>query len=208
MEILSVRSEKKLVSPGAYALTAEVKIWDEEANDYRYLNYSIFDCMQQFDVTAQSGLDYLNDNNANLEEEIETIEMYESLAEAMGSKYIDGFILAHQIVNEMIDITFGHRKSIYNYIVSPIEFEEADDKEESILEDTLIAKFMYQPSPKAKKVQRKAVVRTADGFVVQCCMYDENDQLVESFEDVDAAAKSKWYLLYQNMAEKMGAQAV
>ena len=189
-----------------YALNAEVKIWDEETNDYRYLNYSLFDGMQQFDVTAQSVLDYLNDDNANIEEDIETLEFYESLAEAIVSKYIDGFILTYQIVNEMIDITFGHRKSIYNYIVSPIEFEMGDNEEENILEETLIAKFMYQPSTNAKPVQRKAIVRTTDSFVSLCCMYDENDQVVESFEDIDAAARSKWYLLYQNMIEKMDAQ--
>lgn len=201
MEILSVRSEKNFVAPGAYALEAEVKIWDEEAKDYRYLNYCVYEG-EHFNVTAQSILDYTVDDESD-DEDIKMIESYESLAEAMVSKYIDGFILAHQIINEMIDITFGHRKSIYNYIVSPIEFETGDDKDENILEDTLIAKFMYQPSANTKPVQRKAIVRTADGFVALCCMYDENDQLVESFEDVDAAARSKWYLLYQNMAERM-----
>ena len=205
MEILSVRSEKHLVSPGTYALNAEVKIWDEEANDYRYLNYCVYEG-EHFNVSAKSIMDYIVDEDADNEEDIEMIESYESLADAMVSKYIDGFILAHQIVNEMIDITFGHRKSIYNYIVSPIEFEEGDDKEENILEDTLIAKFMYQPSTNAKPVRRKAIVRTADSFVSLCCMYDENDQVVELFEDVDAAARSKWYLLYQNMIEKMDAQ--
>ena len=205
MEILSVRSEKHLVSPGTYALNAEVKIWDEEANDYRYLNYCVYEG-EHFNVSAKSIMDYIVDEDADNEEDIEMIESYESLADAMVSKYIDGFILAHQIVNEMIDITFGHRKSIYNYIVSPIEFEEGDDKEENILEDTLIAKFMYQPNTNAKPVRRKAIVRTADSFVSLCCMYDENDQVVEFFEDVDAAARSKWYLLYQNMIEKMDGQ--
>ena len=207
MEILSIRSEKNFVAPGVYALEAEIKIWDEEANDYRYLNYCVYEG-EHFNVSAKSVMDYMFDEDADNEEDIEMIESYESLADAMISKYIDGFVLAHQIINEMIDITFGHRKSIYNYIVSPIEFEMGDDEEESILEETLIAKFMYQPSTKAKPVQRKAIVRTADSFVSLCCMYDENDQVVESFEDVDAAARSKWYLLYQNMIEKMNGQIV
>ena len=207
MEILSVRSEKNFAGPGVYALEAEVKIWDEEANDYRYLNYCVYEG-EHFNVAAQSILDYMVDDDADEDEDIEMIESYESLADAMVSKYIDGFILAHQVVNEMIDITFGHRKSIYNYIVSPIEFEMGDDEEEDILEETLIAKFLYQPNANAKPVQRKAVVRTTDSFVSLCCMYDENDQIVESFEDADAAARSKWYLLYQSMIERMDGQVL
>ena len=204
MEILSIRSEKQLVSPGTYALETELKIWDEEVNDYRYLNYCVYEG-EHFNVTARSIMDYIVDGESD-EEDIEMIESYESLAEAMISRYIDCFILAHQIVNDMIDITYGHRKSIYNYIVSPIEFKMGNDATENILEETLIAKFMYQPSSKAKPVQRKAIVCTADGFVARCCMYDENDQVVESFEDVDAAARSKWYLLYHNMIERMNGQ--
>ena len=38
-----------------------------------------------------------------------------------------------------------------------------------------------------------------------CCMYDENNQLLESFEDVEAAERSKWMLLYENMIEFMDA---
>lgn len=204
MEILSVRSEKNFVAPGEYALEAEIKIWDEEVNDYRYLNYCVYEG-EHFSVSAKSIMDYVVDDESGAEENIEMIESYESLADAMVSKYIDGFILAHQIVNEMIDITFGHRKSIYNYIVSPIEFETSDE-DENALEETLIAKFMYQPNANAKPIQRKAVVRTADNFVALCCMYDENDQIVETFEDADTAARSKWYLLYQNMIERMGGQ--
>ena len=67
---------------------------------------------------------------------------------------------------------------------------------------------MYQPNVNTKPVQRKAVVRTSDSFVSLCCMYDEDDQVVETFEDADAAAKSKWYLLYQNMIERMNAQTL
>ncbi len=202
MEILSVRSEKNFIAPGVYALESEIKIWDEEVNDYRYLDYCIYEG-EHFSVAAQSIMDYML-NDASSEEDIVMLENYDSLADAMGSKYIDGFILAHQIVNEMIDITFGHRKSIYNYIVSPIEFENSE--EENILEESLIAKFMYQPNANAKPVQRKAIVRTSDSFVSLCRMYDENDQVVESFEDADAAARSKWYLLYQNMIERMNAR--
>ena len=205
MEILSVRSEKNFIAPGEYALEAEVKIWDEEANVYRYLNYCVYEG-EHFSASAQSIMDYIAADESSAEENIEMLESYESLAEAMVSKYIDGFILAHQVVNEMIDITFGHRKSIYNYIVSPIEFETGDDAEENMLEETLIAKFMYQPSSNVKPVQRKAVVRTADSFVSLCCMCDENGQVVESFEDAEAAARSKWYLLYQNMIERMDGQ--
>ena len=204
MEILSVRSEKNIIAPGVYALEAEIKIWDDAANDYRYLDYCIYEG-EHFSVAAQSIMDYML-NDASSEDDIVMLENYDSLADAMVSKYIDGFILAHQIVNEMIDITFGHRKSIYNYIVSPIEFENG--KEENVLEESLIATFMYQPNVNTKAVQRKAVVRTSDSFVSVCCMYDEDDQVVETFEDADAAAKSKWYLLYQNMIERMNAQTL
>lgn len=36
-------------------------------------------------------------------------------------------------------------------------------------------------------------------------MYDENGHLLESFEDAEAAERSKWMLLYESMIEKMGA---
>ena len=205
MEILSIRSEKNFAGPGVDAFEAEIKIWDEEANGYRFLHYCIFEG-EHFAVSSQSIIDYEIDDDSD--EDIEMIESYDSLADAMVSKYIDGFILAHQIVNEMVDITFGHRKSIYNYIVSPIEMEMGEDESEDILEETLIAKFLYQPNTNAKPVERKAVVRTVDSFVSLCCMYDENGQIVESFEDADAAARSKWYLLYQSMIERMGAQVL
>lgn len=205
MEILSIRSEKNFAGPGVDAMEAEVKIWDEEANDYRYLNYCIYEG-EHFCVAAQSIMDYMVDDEPAEDEEIVMIENYESLADAMVSKYIDGFVLAHHIVNEMVDITFGHRKSIYNYIVSPIEFEVGDDEDEDILEESIVAKFLYQSNSMTKPVQRKAMVRTCDSFVSLCCMYDEDGKIVESFEDVDAASRSKWYLLYQNMIEKIGGQ--
>ena len=207
MEILSIRSEKNFVAPGVYALESEIKIWDEEANDYRYLHYCVFEG-EFFCVAAQSIIDFMAEDNSEDDDDIEFIEKYETLADAMVSKYIDGFILAHQIVNEMIDITFGHRKSIYNYIVSPIEFENGSADDDDILEESISAKFLYQPNSNSKPVQRKAVVHTVDSFVSLCCMYDENNQVVESFEDVESAARSKWYLLYQNMIEKINGQAI
>lgn len=203
MEILSIRSEKTLAAPGMYALEAEIKIWDEEARDYRFLHYCVYEG-DHFSVASQSIIDFEIDDDQD--DDLDMLENYESLADAMTSKYIDGFILLHQIINEMIDITFGHRKSLYNYIVSPIEFKMGN--EDDLFEESIIATFQYQTKAMSTPVQRKAVVRTSDSFVSLCSMYDENGNVVESFEDADAAERSKWYLLYQHMIEKINGQRI
>lgn len=200
MEVISIRIEKIFAGPGMDAFEAEIKTWDEVNNNYIYLHYSIFEG-NHFTVAHKSMMDYMVNGTADEEFDIEYIEYYESLAEAMVSDYIDGFILMHNTLNEMIDLTYGRRESIYNYIVSPIEFEEV--VEENILDETLSATFMYQTKTMKTAVQRKATVTTCDGIVVRCCMYDENNQLLEDFEDAEAAERSKWMLLYENMIEKM-----
>lgn len=198
MEVISIRTEKNFVAPGVYAYEAEIKSWDEKSGNYLYLHYTVFEG-NHLSVAHESVLDYEFDDDS--EDDIEFIEYYESLADAMVSDYIDGFILMHNLLNEMIDLNYGRRKSIYNYIVSPINFEEVE--EEDIDDTTLSATFMYQTKSMKSPVQRRATVTTCHGIVVQCRMYDENDQLLESFEDVEAAERSKWMLLYESLIEQM-----
>ena len=202
MEVISIRTEKIFVAPGVEAFEAEIKTWDKANNNYLYLHYTIFEG-NHFTVSHKSIMDYVLNSSADDEFDIEYIESYESLAEAMVSEYIDGFILMHNTLNEMIDLTYGRRESIYNYIVSPIEFEEV--VEENILDETLSATFMYQTKTMKTAVQRKATVTACNGLVVRCCMYDENGLLLEAFEDADAAERSKWMLLYTNMIEQLDA---
>lgn len=202
MEIISIRAEKLFAGPGMDAHEGEIKTWDETTRNYLYIHCTFFDGAY-FTVARESMMDYLLNGDATTPFEIEFIEEYENLCDAMNSKYIDGFILLNNLLNEMIDFTYGHRESVYNYIVSPIEFE---DVEGDALEQTLAATFQYQTKSMKNSVQRKAVVRVTDGIVTLCSMYDEAGNAIESFENVESAERSKWMLLYQKMVEKISDQ--
>lgn len=199
MEIISIRTEKIWAGPGVDAHEGEIKTWDDANNRYLYIHCSFY-AGTHFTVSHQSVMDYLLNDNADQDIEFEFIEEYDDLFDAMTSEYIDGFILLNNLLNEMADFTYGRRESIYNYIVSPIEFEEVGDN----VKGGLIASFQYKTKSMKNAVQRKAFVYMSDGFVTRCGMYDENHKVVESFEDVEAAERSKWMLLYQNIAERLG----
>ena len=198
MEIISIRTEKVFAGPGVDAHEGEIKTWDETNNRYLYIHCSFYEGTH-LTVSHQSVMDYMLNGDANEAPEFEFIEEYDDLFDAMTSKYIDGFILLNNLLNEMIDFTYGHRESIYNYIVSPIEFEEEGDN----VTNRLTARFQYKTKSMKNAVQRKAFVSMSDGMVTHCGMYDENYKVVESFEDVEAAERSKWMLLYQSMAERL-----
>lgn len=200
MEIISIRTEKLWAGPGVEALEGEIKAWDEKENKPIYIHCSVYDGVH-FAVSYQSPMDYLVNGNAEDNIELELLEEYNGLGSAMGSNYIDGFILLNNLINEMVDITYGHRESIYSYIVSPIQFEEVEA--ESPDSEILSAKFQYKTKSMVNPVQREAIVQVDGTFVSFCGMIDENEQMVETFESEEEAERSKWFLLYQHMIEKL-----
>ena len=199
MEIIEIRTKKSWAGPGLEAYDAEITLW--ENGDYLYLHYNAFDG-EHYTVSKKSIFDYVTGNGEENEEiEFEFDEEYEDLVSAMASNYIDGFVLLHNTVSEMNDITYGHRDSVYSYIVSPIEMEDNTDSDDE--EKFLSAEFMYQSKSMKVAMKRKVVVKTPGFGCFTYSLYDDADQLIEFFDDEEAAARSKWQLLYSGMKEKL-----
>lgn len=203
MEIIKIRTEKVWAGPGLEAFEAEIKLWDEATNDYLYLHYNLFDG-EHYTVCKKSIFDFMTGAEDD-SEEITFDEEYEDLVSAMASKYIDGFVLLHNTVAEMVDITYGHRDSVYSYIVSPIAMKDNADSDEE--EKFLSGEFMYKSKSMKVAVKRKVVVKSPGFGCYTYSLYDEAGQLIENFDDEEAATRSKWHLLYTSMKEKLGQMA-
>ena len=209
MEILDIRTSKRFAGPGVDALNAEMKIWDEKTNGYLFLHYSWFDA-PIFTVADHSIYDYLVDGRADEEpEEVpegesEFMEEYVGIVSAMKSEYVEGFILLYNLVENMSDITYGHRESVYSYIVSDITFESNYDDDDREDDDDLVIRGTFQYKTKAMPAPvKRTVVVTSD-----CCLdnysfelLDENGNRLEYFDDLEAAAGSKWVFLYTKLKE-------
>lgn len=204
MEIIGIRTKKSFAGPGLDAIDAEMKIWDDASDGYVYLHMNVYEG-EHFTAAKFSIFDYMSGETE--EEPVgEFDEEYESLVEAMQSNYIEGFILLNNIVNEMVDITYGHRESIYNYIVSEVELsddiDEVYDSEDPEGPVTITAEFMYQSKTMRQAAPRRATVTCVDE-AYSFRMYDGDENILEEFDDEEAASRSKWSLLYVNLKEKL-----
>lgn len=200
MEIIGIRTKKTWAGPGSEAFDAEMKIWDAETDEYCYLHYNIWDG-EHFTVSKTSYFDYITGETED-EPEIDYIEEYDSLSDALTSAFIDGFILLRSTVNEMADITYGRRESIYNYIISDLNFTEFRPNEDEEC-NAIFVEFMYKTKSMNTALVRRAKAEWTESGDKQFTMYDENNSQIEFFDDIEAAEKSKWYLLYEQLAERL-----
>lgn len=203
METLGIRTKKSWAGPGMDAFDAELVIWDEKFDSRLYIHVNQ-GFGNHYTVADYSVFDYLTGETKEEPNKIgEYMEEYEQLTDAIQSKYLDGFILLDNILNEMQGLTYGHRESIYSYIVSDIEWDdEYFDEDNSEYMVTTTGEFLYQSKSMTAPVKRQ-VKGTATVETKTFQMIDENGVVIESFDDVEAAEKSKWSLLYKKIDEEL-----
>lgn len=197
METIGIRTKKSWAGPGMEAFDAELTIWDDEKNGYLYIHVNQF-MGSHFTVADYSMFDYLTGQSEEAPT-VDYIEEYESLVDAIQSRYLDGFILLDNILNEMQDLTYNHRESVYSYIVSDIDWDEdVDDEDIGIV----TGDFLYQNKSMDTPVKRqvKGVDNGGDRLFQ---MMDESGAVLESFDDVEATSKSRWSLLYAKINENL-----
>lgn len=188
-EIIAMRTARTIAGPGAIGYDAEATITSDQQELYVHVNF--FDGFTSYTVSEVSTFDYLTGDSEEVPE-FEALEEYESLDAAFDSQYLELFVMLDKMLYQMIHGPESKKEG----------FSLGNHREDSEYIDGNRFHFGVFQSFYFDNAQYEACasLTSLDGLTFFTTLGDE---LVETFEDIELAAYSKWFGIYYSLKREL-----